>query len=114
MNNLTMPQPCSQYWFVYTQSDGVPLLGTMFNKYKSDKIDYDMNCNIARVPYQQATVQPGKTQCIGKDHVRYFYKVDTINRVVVPNSMFQHVGKPKNMCTGRYSLREFLVQQPVV
>lgn len=113
MNTLTMPQPCSQFWFVYTQSDGVPLLGTMFNKNKDNKIDYDKNCNIARVPYQQMSVQPGKTQCIGSDHVRYWYKVDTINQKVVPNSMFQHVGKP-NVCTGRYSVREFIVQRPIV
>ncbi len=106
-----MPQPCSQFWFVDTTSDGVPLLGTMSNKYKDNKIDYDMTCNIARVPYEQATVQPGKSQCIGANHVRYFYKVDPINRTIVPNSMFQMVGKPKSMCSGRLSIREFIVMR---
>jgi len=101
------PNPCL-YYFVHLTELGTPISGTMFAK-TNNKIDKGLKCREARLPATQMTVPAGKTQCFGKGHLRYFYKVSKTTGQILPNSFFSREGKPKSMCSGIYNILEYII-----
>ncbi len=108
MPTTTVLKPCL-YYFVNLNALGVPIPETMMSK-TNNKFDENMQCHQARVPTTQMSYEG---QCFYKSHFRYFYKVSKKNGQILPNSMWQMVGKPKNMCSGTYNILEFVVYDTV-
>ena len=99
---------CISY-FTHVDSEGAPILGTMF---AAAKAHGQAKCKrlIAPVPPYQVAVTK---ECRPESRLRYFYKIKFDKRlqtnVIVPNSMTAGYHKPKSMCSGTESLLEFII-----
>lgn len=101
------------FYFVHLDSEQHPIPSTMFAKLGDNSIDPDYKCNIARLPATQMTIPAGNVRCIDNTtHMRYFYKVNSQNGQILPNSMFQMMGKPSQMCQGVYNILEYIIIKP--
>lgn len=94
-------------YVVNLNEDGTPILGTMRSQVNNAKIAKGYVCREAILPAAQMQVPSGHVQCFFKNHIRYFYKVNKITNRILSNSMFAQVGKPRNMCSGVYSILEY-------
>jgi hypothetical protein len=94
-------------YVVNLNEDGTPILGTMRSQNKNAKLAKGYKCREAILPATQMVAPAGKRQCFFKNHVRYFYKVSKISGDILSNSMFSQIGKPRNMCSGNFTILEY-------
>lgn len=94
-------------YVVNLDAEGAPILGTMRSQNKNAKLAKGYGCREAILPATQMVVPTDHVQCFFKNHVRYFYKVSKITGDILSNSMFSQVGKPRNMCSGNFTILEY-------
>lgn len=97
---------CLQY-FVHLNDAGWPIPGTMFSKQDMFKKDPGYGCFEAILPAAQMTIPAGHVQCFNSDHYRFFYKVNKATGKILPNSLWMQIGKPRNMCSGGFTILEY-------
>lgn len=107
VTNTTSSQysQCQFYHVRLNPADGTPLLTTM-QAYSHNQIADP--CTEAWLPPYQMSVPAGKTHCVQKNHIRYFYKINSQTKKILPNSLFQHIGQVPR-CSGVEQILEYLV-----
>ena len=106
-NTPWAPNPCT-FYFVQIDSEGAPILGTMFSKYNNNLSDNQTPCTEVRLPATQMVAPAGKRQCFFPNGNRYFYQIDKITGLIVGNSMILVSGQGKPpMCVGTHQYLEY-------
>lgn len=99
-----MTNPC-QFFKVQLDPNGFPIVSTMMG---FNNATISNPCNQAIVPPTQMSCPAGTVQCFDPNGLRYFYKVNNQTGYILDNSMFSRYGKPEVMCSGIYTILEFL------
>lgn len=96
--------PC-QFYKVKLNNDGEPIPSTMQGYHNNQISD---PCTTAWLPPYQMSVPAGKSRCFHKNHLRYFYRINSQTKKIVPNSLFQKIGQSVK-CIGQNNVLEYLV-----
>ena len=101
---------CLQY-FVHTDENGAPIMGTMFSKQNKFTKDKGLGCREAILPATQMIAPVGHIQCFFPDDLHYYYLVDKQTGRIVPNSIWQQKRKVSTYCRGHYNILEYKIWQ---
>lgn len=97
--------PCIIYK-VNVDNSGAPIVGTMQSSTTNFKVTSP--CQQVILPNYQITVPDGHSVCRFPNHMRYFYKIDSVTSTVLPNSLFSLPTAPPTWCVGNERILEYL------